>query len=108
MKKLPFIIGIPLVALALVLGGAMVWKLKTQTTEIATTAPGPLPSAVSKAQGNKPSNAFGFLFGNSTSSTQIPTPTPASAAAMNADLQTVGDDGGAGDFSSLQQDVNGL
>ncbi len=106
MKKLPFIIGIPAVAVALVVGGAMVWKLKTQTVDVATTSGvGTLPSGMT-ASGTKPSNPFSALFGGNAGS--IPTPTPATVAEMNADLQTVGDDGGAADFSSLRSDAGGL
>ncbi len=68
-----------------------------------------LPSAVENAQGGKPANPFSFLFGGQQAAvTPIPTPTPASAAAMNADVSAVGDDGGAADFSSLQTQTNGL
>ena len=109
MKKLPYIIGIPAVAVLLVLGGAMLWRLKNQTTEIVNApAPGPLPGAVGNAQGNQPSNPFSFLSGQQATATPIPTPTPASAAAMNAELQKVGDDGGAADFTNLQSQTSGL
>jgi hypothetical protein len=105
MKKLPFIIGIPLVAVALVLGGAMLWKLKIQTTQ-PTQTQFTLPAGLTSS-GTKPANPFSALFGKSNP-TPIPTPTPASAAAMNAELNAIGDDGGAADFISLQSDVSGL
>lgn len=106
MKKLPLMIGIPAIAVALVVGGAMIWKLKTQTVDVVTpSGVGTLPSGMT-ATGTKPNNPFSALFGEKT--TPIPTPTPATAAAMNADLQTIGDDGGAADFSSLQQTASGL
>ena len=109
MKKLPYIIGIPAIAVALVLGGAMLWKLKTQTVDTAvSTQPATLPDAVGKASGTKPTNPFSVLFGQKAAATPIPTPTPASATAMNADVNAVGDDGGAADFSSLQSQVSGL
>ena len=107
MKKTPIIIGIPALAIALVVGGAMVWKFKTQTVDTVTaTQPAVFPNAVKNAGGSKPTNPFSFFFGLQEPS--IPIPTPASVAAMNADLQAIGDDGGAADFSSLQQDVSGL
>lgn len=89
------------------LAGLFVWKMVTPVPPVVTTQPGSLPNSLGNAAGNKPSNPFSFLFGSQTA-TLIPTPTPASAAAMNADLQTVGDDGGAADFSSLQASANGL
>ncbi len=101
MKKLPFIIGIPAVALALVLGGAMLWKLKTQTVDKVNV--GELPSAF-EGSGTKPSNPFSALFGSGGDAT----PTPASSADLNKDLQAVGDDGGAADFNSLASDASGL
>ncbi len=89
---------IPAIVVILLLGGAFVWKMMVPTASSPTQSTGTLP------------NPFAFLGGKPTSSfnTTIPTPTPASAAAMNADLQTVGDDGGAADFSSLQKDASGL
>lgn len=110
MKKLPYIIGIPALAVALVLGGAMLWKLKTQTVDtVGSVQPMTLPNAVGNAGGGKPTNPFSFLFGSQAPTvTPIPTPTPASAAAMNTDVNAVGDDGGAADFSNLQSQANGL
>lgn len=109
MKKLPYIIGIPAVAVFLVLGGAMVWRVKNQATQVVTTAPGTLPNNLGNAKGNTPSNAFGGLFGQKAATvTPIPTPTPASVAVMSADVNAIGDDGGAADFSSLQSTVSGL
>jgi cytoskeletal protein RodZ len=102
MKKLP-IIMIPAIVVILLLGGAFVWKMMQPSP--ATKQAGTFPNAVGGSV-KKPTNPFSFLFGSQT--TPIPTPTPASAAAMNADLQTVGDDGGASDFSSLQKDASGL
>lgn len=110
MKKLPYIIGIPAIAVALVLGGAMVWKLKTQTVDtVPLQQQGTLPNSLGNAGGTKPTNPFSFLFGQQTATaTPIPTPTPATAAAMNADVNAVGDDGGVADFSGLQSQVSGL
>lgn len=107
MKKLPYIIGIPAIAVALVLGGAMLWKLKNQTVETMSVQPGPLPGSVNSAGGAKPANPFSALFGPQTAQPTA-VPSPASIAAMNADLNTVGDDGGASDFTSLQKDASGL
>jgi hypothetical protein len=106
MKKLPLIMGIPALALALVLGGAMVWRLKTQTIDTVATQPGPLPNSVENAGGTKPTNPFSFLSGPQV--TPIPTPTPATVAAMNTDLNTIGDDGGTADINSLKSDAGGL
>jgi len=109
MKKLPYIIGIPAVAVVLVLGGAMLWQLKNKTVDMTVTSPrGPLPNAVGKAAGTKPVNPFSGLFGSPAKPTLIPTPTPASPSAMQAELDAIIDDGGAADFASLSADVSGL
>ncbi len=99
MKKLPFIIGIPAVAIALVLGGAMLWKLKNQTVGTVNQLPGAFESS-----GTKPSNPFSALFGSKVA----PTPTPASSADLNKELLTVEDDGGAADINSLKSEASGL
>ena len=114
MKNLPYIIGIPVLAVALVVGGAMIWKMNT--TQVDTTAmahPAPRPNPLNQRGGGKPANAFNTFFVTPTPLAKPDpalqdTPTPASAAAMNADVNAVGDDGGASDFSSLQSQVNGL
>jgi hypothetical protein len=107
MKKTPIVILIPALAIALVVGGAMVWRLKTQTVNSVAASPPPqLPRSIEQARGGKPTNPFSFFFGSQQ--TSIPTPTPATVGAMNEDLQAIGDDGGAADFSSLQQDLSGL
>ena len=107
MKKLPFIIGIPVFAAVLIVGGAMIWKLKTQTVDIVASAqPAVFPNSLEKAGGSKPTSPFSLLFGSQTA--PVLSPTPATVAAINADLETVGDDGGAADFSALQEDVSGL
>src|SRR4030042_5114819 len=107
MKKTPIVILIPALAIALVVGGAMVWRFKTQTVDsIAASPPPKLPRSIEQARGGKPTNPFSFFF--EALETSIPNPTPASAAAMNADLQAIGDDGGAADFFSFQHDVSGI
>lgn len=114
MKKLPYIIGIPFLAVVLVLGGAMLWRLKNQATtvDVVATAPrGSMPNALGSAGGSAPTNPFSALFGQpnlTPTSTIMPTPTPASAAAMNTDVNSVGDDGGAADFNSLNSQASGL
>jgi hypothetical protein len=111
MNKLPYIIGIPFRAVVLVLGGAMLW-IRNTPQALKTTAmahPAPLPNPLHQGAGSKPSNSFNQLFVTSAPQpTVMSTPTPASAAAMNADVNSVGDDGGASDFSSLQSQVSGL
>ncbi len=104
MKKLPIIIGLPAIAIALIVGGALVWKLKMQTVD--TMIPKTLPNALNADGSTKPSNPFSALFGPRV--TPIPTPTPASAAALNTDLQATADDGGASDFNALKKDASGL
>lgn len=107
MKKLPYIIGIPAVAVALVIGGALIWRVINPPQNTTQQSQFTMPDGSTSSQ--KPSNPFSALFGGGGSEvTPIPSPTPASVAAMNADLQTVGDDGGDADFSSLQQDLNSL
>ena len=106
MKKLPIIIGIPALALALVLGGAMVWRLKTQTVDTVKTQPTSVPNSIDQAGGTKPTNPFSFLSG--LQATPIPSPTPATAAAMNADVSAIGDDGGTADINTLKSDASGL
>ena len=106
MKKISYLV-IPVFIVILLLAGVFVWKMVTPTQPVVTTQTGPLPNSLRNAVGNKPTNPFSFLFGQQAA-TPIPTPTPASVAAMNADLQTVGDDGGAADFSSLQAAASGL
>ena len=93
----------------------MLWRLKNQATNIdvvTTVARGPMPNALGSAGGAKPTNPFSALFGGqqttSVTVTPIPTPTPASAAAMNTDVNGVGDDGGASDFNSLNSQASGL
>lgn len=105
MKKLP-IIMIPVIVVILLLAGVLVWKLFMPVKTAENPPSGVLPNALSKAGDTKPTNPFGFLFGSQT--TPIPTPTPASAAAMNAELNALGDDGGAADIKSLQSDAAGL
>jgi hypothetical protein len=106
MKNLSYF-AIPVFAVILLLAGAFVWKMMTPVSPVSTTSAGPLPNAVNNASGNKPTNPFSFLFGPETAA-PIPTPTPASVAAMNADVNAIGDDGGASDFSSLQAVASGL
>ena len=110
MKKLPYLVGIPFIAVALILGGAMLWRLKNQTVDTASSAqPMTLPNSVGSAGGTRPTNPFSFLFTQPAPTvTVIPTPTPASAAALNTEVRAVGDDGGAADFNSLNSQVNGL
>ncbi len=98
MKKLPLIIGIPAIAVAVILGGAMLWKLANKTADT-VSAPGGLTS-----ESTKPSNPFSALFGSKPE----PTPTPASAADLNRDLEAVTDDGGTADINSLKSDASGL
>jgi len=105
MKKTS-IIAIPVLAVILLLAGVFVWKMVSPTTSPVVTSPGTLPNSVTSETSSKPANPFSFLFAPQV--TPIPTPTPASAAAMNADLQKVGDDGGVVDFTSLKSDVSGL
>lgn len=107
MKKLPYIIGIPIVAVVFVVGGALIWRVvQPQQT---TTQQGQFAMPNGSTNGAKPANPFSALFGGGGNQvTPIPTPTPASVAAMNADLKTIGDDGGASDFSSLNKDLNSL
>jgi hypothetical protein len=110
MKKIGLFV-IPVFAVIALLTGVFVWKIMTpsNSTQTVTQARGPLPDALQKAVGSKPSNPFGGLFGQPVPLiTEIPSPTPASAAQMNADLQSVGDDGGAADVTSLQSVANGL
>lgn len=105
MKNLS-IIAIPVFVVILLLAGAFVWKVVLPDNSVVTRQMGELPRAVEDAGGTKPTSPFSFLFGSG--STTIPTPTPASAAAMNADINVLGDDGGAADFASLQSDASGL
>lgn len=107
MKKFT-LFAIPVFVIVLLFAGVFIWKMMTPTTPAVTTPTGPLPNSLNQATGTKPSNPFSGLFGGGTSVTPIPTPTPATAAAMNADLKTVGDDGGVSDFSSLQTQVSAL
>lgn len=105
MKKFSIFV-IPVVIILLLLAGVFVWKMIRPAAPVATREPLPLPNSLENAGGTKPTNPFSFLFGQQAA--PIPTPTPASVSAMNADLATVGDDGGAADFSSLQKDASGL
>jgi len=60
MKKLPYIIGIPFIAVVLVLGGAMLWKIKNQASniDVVNTAPrGTMPNALGNAGGGKPTKS---------------------------------------------------
>jgi hypothetical protein len=112
MKKMT-LFAIPVFVVMAILGGIFVWKVMTpsNSTQPVTQAKGPLPNAFNQAGGSKPSNAFGGLFIQSTPTpAPIPilTPTPASVGDLNAQLQTVGDDGGASDFTSLNSDASGL
>lgn len=102
------IIAIPVFVVILILAGVFVWKMVTPPKEVTSTSQGQYPNSLDNATGNKPSNPFSILFGGKAASTPIPTPTPASAAAMNSDLQTLVDDGGVADFSTLQTQVSGL
>ncbi len=104
MKKLPFIIGIPAVAIALIVGGAMAWRLGQTSAEITS---GDKQMPVYGENAAKPSNPFSALFGGGNA--PEPTPTPASSADLQQDLDaSTADDGGASDIKSLQQDASGL
>lgn len=108
MKKMTFI-AIPVIVVIALLAGAAVWKIMMPAAAPVTVQQGPLPSGETSTGGSQPANPFSALFGQSAPQTTVmPTPTPASAAAMNADVNTVGDDGGASDFSSLQSQASGL
>lgn len=100
MKKLPFIIGIPAVALALVLGGAMLWKVKT---EVSAPSGSTMPDGFTQDQ-KAPVNPFSALFGKK----EEPTPTPASSYDLNRDLESTVDDGGTADFNALKSDASSL
>lgn len=104
MKNLPFI-AIPVIIVILLLGGVMAWKVMSPPKP-AVIQVGTFPSGFSGQQAAKPSNPFSALFGIQTP--PVPTPTPASVSSMNQDLTTVGDDGGATDFTSLQSQASGL
>lgn len=101
MKKLPLIIGIPAIAVALVVGAALYWRMQTQLSS--TVENRQMPGVGGTAA--KPANPFSALFGTKIE----PTPTPASAADLQKDLDTsTADDGGASDMQDLQKDASGL
>lgn len=102
MKKLPLIIGIPAIAVALIVGGALVWKLQMDSAKIVSTDK-QMPTGYTSS--SKPNNPFSALFGTKAE----PTPTPASAADLQQDLEvSTADDGGASDIKELQKDASGL
>lgn len=109
MKKTALVVVIPIIAVVLLVGSSFAWKMAGQLNRVneEIAANGELPSAIENAEGDKPANPFGGLFGNAAPTVE-PTPTPASTADLNADLQTLNDDSGASDISDLQRAAVGL
>lgn len=105
MKQLSLIIGIPVVTIALIIGGVVIWRQMQPPAPAPTGTSRTLPSGFLTDGGAKPASPFNV---STATSGVAATPTPASAAAMNADLQTVTDDGGTADFTALQQEASGL
>ena len=95
MKKLPFVIAIPAVIVALLVGTAVVWRIANQSSEVATG--GTIPSTPSTST-TKPSSPFGGLFA----------PKPANPADLAKELESTVDDGGAAEMESLKQEAASL
>lgn len=101
MKKTPFIIAVPMIAVALVVGGAVLWKMLSPASS--TTTGGEFPNSVGSQTTGKPASFLGGLLGGST-----PSPTPASSADLSRELKNTVDDGGTSDLNALKQDASGL
>lgn len=100
-KKMPLFFIIPGVAIAIVVGVAILIKV---------TAPKPVPSvstdfpnAINDSQTGNPRSFLGSLFGGPK-----PTPSPATANDLSTQLKNTYDDGGASDLNALQQQASGL
>lgn len=103
MKKISIFV-IPVIVVIILLGGAFIWKMMTPASPTVVTGDGPMPNSVSDAEGAKPANPFGFLFGSKATVA----PTPATAAEMNAQLDALDNDDGTSDINSLKSDASGL
>jgi hypothetical protein len=106
MKKLPFIIVVPTIAVVLVIIGAAVWKMRS-TVPTSTSSPvsTEFPNPLDAQEEERPASFLGSFL-----KTQ-PTPTPAakatSASDLSRELQSI-DEGGQDEFTALDQDIAGL
>lgn len=89
-----------MIAVALVVGGAVVLKLLSANPSSSTG--GTFPNSVGQTTG-KPASFLGGLLGGTT-----PSPTPATSADLSRELKNTVDDGGATELDSLQSDTSRL
>ena len=102
MKKTSLLFVIPLVALMVVVAGAVTIRLLSRESTVPARAGSEFPNLVIQ-QESRPASFLGGLFGNAT-----PTPTPTTASDLSRELKDTVDDGGASELDALQQEAAGL
>jgi hypothetical protein len=106
MKKLPFIIMVPTIAIVLVIVGAAVLKMRSvSTAPAATPVSTEFPNPLDAQQEEKPTSFLGSFL--QTQSTPTPAAKATSASDLSRELQSI-DEGGQNEFDSLDQDIAGL
>ena len=110
MKKAPTVLLIPAIAVALILGGALVYKLLFAAPQTVQTSqmPHQFPNSFSDSnQTGEPSTFLGGLFAPKAPAIS-PTPVAATANDLSTQLKDTVDDGGQRDLDALQQDTQSL
>ena len=105
MKKMPIFIIVPLIAVLVIVGVAMVIKQTSKPPEVVITKPTDFPNALSKTEVSKPSSFLGGLFAQSS---PTPTPSPSSAQELSRELKDTYDDGGQADLDAISKDAASL
>lgn len=107
MKKLPLILTVPLVAILIVVAGALILKAFTPGSEPIVQAPTEFPNSVGNTEASKPSTFLGGLFGQNNAAV-TPTPSPATAVQFTSELKDTYDDGDTAEFDAITKDAASL
>ena len=106
MKKTPFFIAIPFVAVLIVVGIALALKtFVPKPQEAVFQPPTEFPNSVESQTVSKPSTFLGGLFSPAIST---PTPSPSTASELSRVLKDTYDDGGQAELDALSKDAASL
>lgn len=108
MKKLPFLIIVPLIAVLVLVGAAMTIRVSNSSIPTSSDTTGKTyPQGGTGESGSAPSTFLGGLFGQKAT-TNTPSPTPQSSEELSRELKSSYDDGAQAELDSLVSDAASL